>query len=461
MVGIWPMSDDLPHLAHRLPPGTVVTDQQVVEGYRRDRADIVAAGRPRAVVRPSTVADVRTVMAWAAENSVPVVPRGAGTGLSGGANAIDGCIMLSLERLKTIREINPQRQYAIVEAGVLNADLGRAAAAAGMFYAPDPGSFEICTIGGNLATNAGGMRCVKYGVTRDSALGLEVVLADGTLLHTGSGARKDVAGYDLTSLFVGSEGTLGVITSATLRLRPSPSYGPVTFVASFPALTGVGNAVDAIQASGIVPSLLELIDNATINAIEDYRRMDLDRSSAGLLIGQADGAAADEDVRRMVQCCEDAGADLALQATTSEESDLLLEARRLAGTAVMATGPTVIEDVCVPPGQLARMLDAVQEVSERSGIAIATTAHAGDGNLHPILMLPDLSAQAIAGAMAAGEQLCRYARGLGGTITGEHGVGVLKQAWLRDQLGPASLAVHRAIKTALDPAGILNPGRSF
>jgi glycolate oxidase len=445
----------------QLPPGVVVTDDDVIDGYRRDRAATVPAGRPRAVVRPGTVAEVSSTLRWATENSVPVVPRGAGTGLCGGANAIDGCLLLSLERLTAIREISARHQYAVVEAGVLNADLGRAAAAAGMFYPPDPGSFEISTIGGNLATNAGGMRCVKYGVTRDSALGLEVVLADGTIVRTGSGARKDVAGYDLTSLFIGSEGTLGVITSATLRIRPRPPRDPVTFVASFSSLAAIGHAVDAITASGVVPSMLELIDRATVNAIEDYRRMDLDRSAAGLIIGQADGAAADEEVTLMTRCCEEAGADLVVQATTAEESDLLVQARRLAGAAVMATGPTVIDDVCVRPGQLTEMLAVIAEVSADSGIPIATTAHAGDGNLHPVLMLPDLAADTVTRAMAAGERLCDHARRLGGTITGEHGVGVLKQEWVRQQLGPESLAVHRAIKAALDPAGILNPGRSF
>src|ERR1700685_4123449 len=293
------MNGDLAELGRRLSAGAVVADDGVIEGYRRDRAATVPAGRPLAVIRPGTVEDVSSTLRGATQNAVPVVPRGAGTGLSGGANAIDGCLMLSLERFTAIREINMRHQCAVVEAGVLNADLGRAAAAAGMFYPPDPGSFEICTIGGNLATNAGGMRCVKYGVTRDSALGLEVVLADGTVLHTGSGARKDVAGYDLTSLFIGSEGTLGVITSATLRIRPRPPRDPVTFIASFPTLAAIGHAVDAIAASGVVPSMLELIDQATVNAIEDYRRMDLDRCAAGLLIGQADGAAADDGVRQV------------------------------------------------------------------------------------------------------------------------------------------------------------------
>jgi glycolate oxidase len=252
-----------------------------------------------------------------------------------------------------------------------------------------------------------------------------------------------------------------VITSATLRIRPRPPRDPVTFVASFSSLAGVGRAVDAIAASGVVPSMLELIDRATANAIEDYQRMDLDRSAAGLLIGQADGAAADDEAARMTRCCAEAGADLVVQATSAEESDLLLAARRLSGTAVMAKGPTVIEDVCVRPGQLTEMLAIIEQVSADSGVPIATTAHAGDGNLHPVFMLPDLDSGTVGRAMAAGERLCEHARRLGGTITGEHGVGVLKRGWVREQLGPESLAVHQAIKSALDPAGILNPGRSF
>ena len=444
-----------------LSAGALITDPQVIEGYRRDQAAIVGAGRPRAVVRAADVSDVSTALAWATAHQVPVVPRGAGTGLSGGANALDGCLVISLERLTAIREINAGSQYAVVEAGVLNADVGRAAAGAGLFYPPDPGSFEISTIGGNLATNAGGMRCVKYGVTRDSVLGLEAVLADGSVLRTGSGARKNVAGYDLTSLLIGSEGTLAVITSATLRLRPLPPSAPVTFVATFTALPQAGDAVAAICASGATPSLLEFIDNPTINAIEDYQRMDLDRRAAGLLIGQADGPAADGDVAAMMECCSKAGADFVMRSGSAEESDMLVAARRLAAPAVMATGPTIIDDVCVPPGQLTAMLEAVQRVSASSGLTIAVTAHAGDGNLHPALMLPSLDPAVVARAMSAGERLCQEAVRLGGTITGEHGVGALKQPWVGGQLSPEVLAAHRAIKAALDPAGILNPGRAF
>jgi glycolate oxidase len=452
---------DLSGLAAALTPGALVTATDVMESYRRDRADIVPAGQPAAVVRAAQLSDVVAAVQWAHAHGVPVVPRGSGSGLSGGANAIEGGLVISLERMTAIREINLEQQYAVVEAGVINADLGRAAARLGLFYPPDPGSFEICTIGGNLATNAGGMRCVKYGVTRDAALALEVVLADGSILNTGSKTRKNVAGYDLTSLFVGSEGTLGVITSATLRLRSLPPHATVTFAASFPTLAAVGDAVTAIQRSGIIPSMLEFLDNRTINAIEDYQRMDLDRASAALLIGQADGLDAEDAVTRMMGVCEETGADLVIRATDAAEADLLLEARRLAGTAVMATGPTIIEDVGVPPGMLRPMLERIAEISRASGIEIATGGHAGDGNLHPVLLIPDLAPATVTRALEVGRQLCDAALELGGTITGEHGVGVLKQQWLREQLSDCSLSVHRAIKAALDPGNIMNPGRGF
>ncbi len=455
------MTDEITELQRRLSSGALVTDPDIVDAYRRDRADIVPAGTPRAVVRAADLDDVRATLDWASRHRVPVVPRGAGTGLSGGANAIDGCVVLSLERMRRIREINTEQRYAVVEAGVINADLGRAAAEAGLFYPPDPGSFEICTIGGNLATNAGGMACVKYGVTRESAMGLEIVLAGGAVLHTGSGARKDVAGYDLTSLFIGSEGTLGVITAATLRLRPAPSVPPVAFAATFGSLAAVGEAVDAIAGSGVVPSLLEFVDNVTINAIEDHQRMDLDRTAAGLLIGRSDSAAAERDVEQMMACCAKAGANLVVRSSTADEAAMLLAARRLAGTAVMAKGPTVIEDIAVPPGLLRPMLVKIAETSSASGIPIATIAHAGDGNVHPVLLLPNLDPTTIQRALDVGKQLCDHARALGGTITGEHGVGVLKRSWLRDQLGEVALSVHHDIKAALDPRNILNPGRAF
>lgn len=432
-----------------------------MEGYRRDQADLVVAGTPLALVRPRTSDHVSSTLAWANNHRVPVVPRGAGTGLSGGAHALEGCLILSLERMTSIRSIDPIEQLAVVEAGVVNADLGRAAQEHGLFYAPDPGSWETSTIGGNLATNAGGLRCVKYGVTRAAALALEVVLADGRVLRTGTETVKDVAGYDLTGLLVGSEGTLGVITSATVRLLPLPALPPSTFVATFPTLASAGEGVQRIISSAATPSLLELMDRATVKAVEDHRRLDLDRSAAALLIGQADGPGAEADVDVMLACVEEAGATFAYKAQDAAESALLLTARRLAGTAVMARGPCVIEDVAVPRSRLVKMLVAVEDIAARTDTRIATVCHAGDGNLHPILMLSDTAPETVARAMRAAESVCEAALALGGTITGEHGVGSLKRPWLSGQLDGVSLDVHAAIKAAFDPRGILNPGRGF
>ena len=451
----------LDDLATEVTGGALVTAPEILEGYRRDRADLVPAGEPLALVRATCTEDVVATLRWAHQRGVPVVPRGAGTGLSGGATALPGCVVLSLERMAAIREVHVDDQLVVVEPGVINADIGRAVESHGLFYPPDPGSFEISTIGGNLATNAGGLRCVKYGVTRDAVLGLEVVLADGRVLHTGGRTVKTVAGYDLTRLMVGSEGTLGVITAATLRLRPRPSVDPVTFVASFPSLPAAGAAVSAVIAAGLAPSLLELLDQVTVNAIENYRRLDLDRSAAALLIGQADDVDAGQQVDAMMACCAKAGADLVVRSSSTAEAEMLLNARRLAGEATMAAGPTIIEDVGVPRSRLADLLLAIGKVAADTGIPIATVGHAGDGNMHPTLMLPDLRPDTLARAFDTAERVCRAALALGGTITGEHGVGALKRSWLAGEIDETSLAMHRAVKAAFDPRGILNPGRGF
>lgn len=448
-------------LVRELPGDVLVTDQDVMEGYRRDRADLVAAGTPVAVARPVLTAQVSDIMRWAWRHRVTVVPRGAGTGLSGGANAIDGCVVVCLERMTALREINSDDQVAVVEAGVINADLERAARKHGLFYPPDPGSFEISTIGGNVATNAGGMRCVKYGVTRDSVLGLEIVLADGRVLRTGARSIKNVAGLDLTSLFIGSEGTLGVITAATVRLRPLPATPPAVFVASFPALSAAGHAVATIAAAGLTPSMLELMDNATINAIEDYRRMDLDRTAAALIVGQADGPDAAAEAERIAGLCEQAGADYVACTQDPDEADGLIAARRLAGLALQDIGPTVIEDIGVPRSRLAEMLREIEEIARSANIRIATVGHAGDGNLHPVLILRDTGPATRDHAIAVAQAICQAALARGGTVTGEHGVGVLKRDWLAGQLDDTAIDVHHQIKAALDPRGLLNPGRGW
>lgn len=451
---------NLDALRRRVPPGVVLTDADRIEPYRRDMTDLVVAGMPIAVLRPASTAEVSAILTWANETRTPVVARGAGTGLSGGAAALDGCVVVCLERMRAIRAIDPANQTVVVEAGVINADVSKAAAGSGLFYPPDPGSYEMSTIGGNLATNAGGMRCVKYGVTRHSVLGLEVVLADGRILHTGGTTIKDVAGLDLTQLFVGSEGTLGVMTAATLRLRPLPTE-TATFAATFASLEQAGRALEAIHADGVTPSMLEIMDNATINAVEDYQRMDLDRSTALLLVGQADGPGAHGQVDRMLASCTAAGAELTVAADDPAEADLLLRARRAAGWALTQQGPTVVEDVAVPRSALGDLLTAIPRIGAEFGVRIATVGHAGDGNVHPILLLPDLTDGSRTVAMRAADRICTTAIALGGTITGEHGVGELKRQWLSGQLDATALDVQASIRRALDPNGILNPGRGY
>ncbi|MBY6412822.1 FAD-binding protein [Rhodococcus sp. BP-252] len=454
-------SADLDRLRSALPDGVVVTDPSTIDGYRADSADLIRPGTPLALVRPRTVEEVSVVLRWATAHATPVVPRGAGTGLSGGAAALDGALIVSLEKMTAIREIDPLDQTVVVEAGVVNADVGRAAAPHGLFYPPDPGSFEVSTIGGNLATNAGGMRCVKYGVTRNSVLGLEVVLPDGRILHTGSRTVKNVAGLDLTHLFIGSEGGLGIITAATLRLRPLP-VSTATFVASFADLGIGGEAMNAVFASGAAPSMFEIMDNATINAVEDYRRMDLDRSAELLVVGQTDGVDALAAGEAIVASLSAAGADVAVATDDPIESEMLVQARRLAGWATMEQGPSIIEDVGVPRARLAPLLGRIRTIAQDTGIRIATVGHAGDGNVHPILMLTDLSDDDERGrAEDAVERICAAALDLGGTITGEHGVGELKLPWLERQVGSTSLDIQHKIKEAIDPMSIMNPGRGI
>jgi glycolate oxidase len=455
------VTDDLNALIDALPDGRVITDPDIVEAYRRDQTSAVVPGKPLCVVSARGTGEVAATMRWASEHGVPVVPRGGGTGLAGGAAASDGCVILSLARMNAIGELDPANETAVAEAGVLNADLDRAAAAHGLMYPPDPSSYETSTIGGNLATNAGGLRCVKYGVTRDAALGLEVVLADGRILRTGRRTIKGVAGYDLTSLFVGSEGTLGVITSAILRLRPRPSVPPTTVAASFPSFGAAARAVTAILQARLQPSLLELLDRVTLRAIDDWKHLGFGDPVQALLIAQDDSDDAARRAATMRDTCAEHGALLADVSTTEAESRQLLDIRRLSFPAVERLGATLVEDVCVPRSRLPDMVQRIEQAADRHGVLIATVAHAGDGNLHPVFVFDHGQAEGEvpANVWAAADEVFRAALDLGGTLTGEHGVGLIKRRWLALELGDDSLAVHRAIKTALDPAGILNPGK--
>ena len=456
------MPDDLDALLAALPAGHVITDPDIVESYRRDQTAAVAPGQPRCVVSARSTGEVVSTLRWASKHGVPVVPRGGGTSLAGGATAIDGCVMLSLARMDQILELDPADELAVAEAGVLNADLDRAAAAHGLMYAPDPSSYEISTIGGNLATNAGGLRCVKYGVTKDSVLGLEAVLADGRVLRTGRRTVKGVAGYDLTSLLVGSEGTLGVITSATLRLRPRPAAPPATVAASFPSFGAAAHAVTAILRARLQPSLLELLDRATLRAIDDWKQLGFGDAEA-LLIAQDDSDDAGRRAGLMRDICAEHGALLADVSASEAESQQLLDIRRLSYHAIERLGATLVEDVCVPRSRLPDMIGCIERAAARHSVMIATVAHAGDGNLHPVFVFDRGLAEGDVPApvWAAADEVFRAALDMGGTLTGEHGVGLIKRRWLALELGADSMDVHRAIKGALDPAGILNPGRGF
>ncbi len=444
-------------LVAALPEGVVLTDPDAMEKYRFDWSHDLAAGHPVAVVRAEDAGQVQTAVRWAARHRVPVVPRGAGSGLSGGSSAVDGGIVLSLERMRAI-EIDTASQVAVVEPGALNIEVKRAAGEHGLWYPPDPSSYEMCSIGGNVATNAGGLCCVKYGVTTDYVLGLDVVLADGTLATLGGKRIKDVAGLSLLKLFVGSEGTLGVVTRAVLRLVPAQE-ARATLVATFPTVDASARAVLAVRRR-MRPSMVELMDRASINAVEDYRPMGLDRDAGALLVVQSDAPAAvrTHEIEQIRASCEAAGATSVFVTDDPEEGEMFVEARRQAFPAVQARGALLLEDVGAPIPVLPELLDAIAGVAERHGVEIPVVAHAGDGNTHPIVVYDPGDPDSEERARKAFSDVMAAAIALGGTITGEHGVGRAKRAALPDQLGPDVMALNRRVKDALDPQGILNPG---
>ncbi|MFG2225506.1 FAD-binding oxidoreductase [Streptomyces sp. NPDC048644] len=453
--------DLIAHLRAGLPGEAVLTDPDVTGSYARDMASFCAAGTPAVVVLPRTAEQVQHVMRTATALRVPVVPQGSRTGLSGAANASDGCIVLSLSKMDAIVEINPVDRIAVVEPGVINATLSRAVNEHGLYYPPDPSSWEQCSIGGNIGTASGGLCCVKYGVTAEYVLGLDVVLADGRLLTTGRRTAKGVAGYDLTRLFVGSEGSLGVIVRAVLALKPQPPQ-QLVLAAEFPSTAAACEAVCEIMARGHAPSLLELMDRTSIRAVNAMTKMGLPDTTEALLLAAFDTPEPAADLAAVGALCTAAGATDVVPAETPAESDLLLQARRLTLTALeQLKSATMIDDVCVPRSRLAAMLDGTAAIAEKYDLTIGVCAHAGDGNTHPTVCFdaddPDESRR----ARASFDDIMALGLELGGTITGEHGVGVLKKEWLARELGPVGLELQRGIKGVFDPLGLLNPGKLF
>ncbi|MDT7724229.1 MAG: glycolate oxidase [Actinomycetota bacterium] len=451
-------------LRDELGKDAVLTDNDVTSSYARDMMPLAPVGKPLAVVLPVDVAEVQAIVRACAEAKVPIVPRGAGSGLSGAANALDGCVMLVLTKLNQIVEIDAGNRLAVVQPGVVNLDLRNAVEKHGLFYPPDPSSYDWCTIGGNLATNAGGLCCVKYGVTTDSVLGLEVVLADGSLLKTGRRTVKGVAGYDLARLFVGSEGTLGVITQATVALKPLPQ-APGTLVAGFSSTEAAGEAVARVVREGLVPSLLEIMDSTSIKASEAYLKTDLGAGSdcQALLLAQSDagGEAAQRELAALEQICNDCGADLVYSTDDLAEGNMLLQARRVVLNALELYGAWMTDDVCVPRTRIAELIAGCQRVSKEADLRIAVVGHAGDGNMHPTIVYSPDSPDEFARAQKAFDQILEIGLSLGGTVTGEHGVGKMKREWLAREIGPVGVRVHRQIKTALDPENLFNPGSMF
>ena len=419
--------------------------------------------RPRCVVFPKTPEEIAAVLRIAQAKHLPVVTRGSGTGLSGGSLPVPDCIALCLVRMDRVLKLDEKNLTILVEAGVVTQKIAELADAAGLLYPPDPGSMKISTIGGNVAENAGGLRGLKYGVTRDYVMGLEVVLADGRIVWLGSQCVKDVAGYSMKDVFIGSEGTLGVITKVLLKLVPKPQ-AKKTLLATFNRMDEAAETVSAIIAAKIIPCTLEFLDKVTIKCVEEYAHIGLPLDAEALLLMETDGhpAVVEEEARRMEQIARQHGAAAVSLAQSAEEAAKLATARRSAFSALARVSPTtILEDATVPRSELAKIIRFIQEVGARHQLRVATFGHMGDGNLHPTFLTDERNVAEMERVEHAMQEIFDYALKLGGTITGEHGVGVAKKKFLPGAIGDASLGLMRQLKRTLDPDNLLNPGKIF
>lgn len=436
-------------------------DPDVIAAYSRDQGQAAPWGRAVALVKPRTAEEAQAVVQVCIEHKAPVISRGAGTGLSGGANAVDGGVIISFDMMTSVLEIDPVERLAVVQPGVVNQVLRETVAEHGLWYPPDPASAPWSTIGGNVATNAGGLCCVKYGVTKDYVLGMQVVTGTGELVRLGRRTAKGVAGLDLAALMVGSEGTLGVITEITVKLRAAREPER-TIAGYFDTLTAAGRAVEAVAAAGLTPSALELVDRQCLLAVDKWKRMGLAVDANVVLLGRIDtpGEAGNIEAERMLACFDGAGATWSAASSDEAEAEALFEARRLAYLALERLGPVMTEDVCVPKRAVPEMLSRIEKIAETHDTLIANIAHAGDGNLHPLLVVSENDTDMVR-VHRAFEDIMTAAIELGGTVTGEHGVGVLKMGGLERELSATVIAMQRAVKEALDPHRILNPGKIF
>ncbi|MEV4951266.1 FAD-binding oxidoreductase [Paenarthrobacter nitroguajacolicus] len=441
-----------------LEPGTGTTRYSHDAATAKTAAD---SGKPGpAVVLPSTAAQVQAAVKLAAELGVTVVPRGAGTGLSGGATAHTDQIVVSTEKLTRIIEVSPLDEVAVVEPGVINADLNKHLEPFGLFYAPDPASFDISSIGGNIATNAGGLRCAKYGVTRESILSLDVVLPDGSLITVGHRSIKGVTGLDLTSLFVGSEGILGIVIKATVRLRPIP-VARKTVTAFFNSTTEGAEGLAAITLSPVRPAAIEFFDTPSLANIDAHSGTALRERGAALILIEIDGYGIGDQAADLATALTAAGGRVTVE---SDDDGVRLWELRRSGRGLPQDKWYIGEDIAVPKSQLPKVYAAFPDLEARFGVEISAVSHAGDGNLHPLITkdkTPDDGTNPPASLAEAATELVKVALSLGGTVTGEHGVGTIKREWAALELSERSREVQHAIKAAIDPQQLLNPGKAI
>ncbi len=419
--------------------------------------------RPDVVIHPQTTEQVAAVLRIADEKRIPVVPRGAATGLAGAAVPVQGSICLNMARMNRILEISTADTLAVAEPGVVTYDLQKAVEKVGLFYPPDPASVYQCTLGGNVATNAGGPRCLKYGVTADYVLGLTVVLPGGQVMHTGSRTIKDVAGYNLTQLFVGSEGTLGVVTEITVRLIPKPA-AQLTALAAFPKLADACTAVGNILQAGVVPLVTEIMDQGTTKAIEDFKHLGLPTDVEALLLIAVDGDAdlIQKEIVIVADILKKSGAREVRPAKTAEESEALWEARRSVSPGIARLARNKLgEDIAVPRSQIPAMVARLQDIARANDVRIVVYGHIGDGNLHPTVLCDRRDGEQMKRVEKAAGEILDAAIALGGTLTGEHGIGIFKRDHVIGSLDPVKLSYMMAIKKLFDPNNILNPGKKL
>ena len=440
----------------------VLTEHEDIIPYAFDGTAALKV-RPGAVVFPESSVEVSQCVKLARAASVPVVTRGSGTGLSGGSVPLDGCLVICLVKMDQIVEVDPKNLTLRAQCGVITKEIDDAAARVGLFYPPDPGSMKISTIGGNVAENSGGLRGLKYGVTRDYVMGIQVVLPDGELVFLGNKCVKDVAGYSMKDLFVGSEGTLGIITEVLLKLLPRPKARR-TMLALYDSMEAAAETISAIIAARIIPCTLEFLDRMTVGCVEDYAKIGLPTDVEALVLMETDGhpVVVEEEAARMMELAKKCGAREVTIAADEQEGAKLASARRSAFSALARIRPTtILEDVTVPRSELASMVAFINEVAARHRLQIGTFGHLGDGNLHPTFLTDERNTEEMHRVELALEEIVSETLRLGGTVTGEHGVGLAKKAFVKRQLGEGSYELMRTIKKALDPTGLLNPGKIF